>query len=59
MSSIVRIERGSYSRYFQVARAWLMAASASVSTNPREALSFIDAAIRELRVLRQAVKEGA
>jgi hypothetical protein len=53
---IVRIERGSYSRYFQVARAWLMAASASAVTNPAEASRFIEAAILELKMLNKHLK---
>jgi hypothetical protein len=51
-SSIVTIERGRYSRYFQVTRAWLSAASALASTDRKLTVLYLDAAIKELRNLK-------
>jgi hypothetical protein len=58
MTTKVKIERGNYSRYFQVARAWLMAASALVATDKQGASSFVGSAIVELQELRSALEKG-
>jgi len=55
----VLIERGRYSSYFQVARAWLTAASARAVSSPHEAIAFLDAAIKELRELRAMIVRSA
>jgi hypothetical protein len=48
----VKIERGKFSPNFQVARAFITAASAMASVNPREAAKHLDRAIKELVELR-------
>ena len=58
MSAIVKIQRGKYSSHFQVARAWLSAASALVLQDKDGAIGFIDAAILELKNLRIALKHA-
>jgi hypothetical protein len=58
MTTKVKIERGAYSRYFQVARAWLMAASALVPTDKQLAVAYIQTAIDELMRLRTALEKG-
>jgi hypothetical protein len=55
--AVVRIQRGRYSSHFQVARAWLSAASALVNLDPESAISFIDGAIHELKRLRKSLVE--
>lgn len=52
MKAIVKIQRGRYSHYFQVARAMLSAASAVAATDSRMAIVYIDAAMLELRNLK-------
>jgi hypothetical protein len=57
--AIVKIQRGRYSHYFQVTRAWLTAASALVTEDRLEAISFINNAILELTHLRRALERIA
>jgi hypothetical protein len=59
MKAIVKIQRGRYSHYFQVARAWLIAASALVVEDRLEAIDYVDKAILELTRLRGALKRYA
>lgn len=53
----VKIERGRFSSYFQVTRAWLSAASALVSIDRTAAIRYIDDAIGELEKLRLALRQ--
>jgi hypothetical protein len=55
---IVRIARGEFSNHFQVARAWLSAASALVVLDKTKAIDFIDQAIGELQQLKVNLKRS-
>ena len=50
--AVVRIQRGLFSPYFQVARAWITAASALATVDRYVAASYIDQAIIELQALK-------
>jgi len=58
-TKIVKIQRGRYSPGFQVARAWLSAASALAPTRPAAAISYIEGAISELQALRTRMVEDS
>lgn len=56
-TKLVKIERGRYSPNFQVARAFITAASAMVSVDPKKAAKHLDHAIKELVELRLNLTE--
>lgn len=54
-AGLVKIERGKFSPYFQVARAWLTAASALASHDQMQAVHYINGAIEELEKLKRSL----
>jgi hypothetical protein len=58
-TEIVKIQRGRFSPHFQVARAWLSAASATIQKDRRLAIDYIDSAIVELKELRVELERPA
>lgn len=54
----VRIERGKYTPFFQVTRAWISAASALVSIDRTQAIEYIDEAIHSLGDLKVRLTTG-
>ncbi len=51
-AKVVKIERGQYGPTFQVVRAWLSAASALASVDPKQARRYIESAEIELKLLK-------
>lgn len=57
--TVVKIERGYYSRHFQVVRAMLSAASALVGFDKAATLSYLEEAIDQLTELKELVLRRA
>ena len=51
-TELITIKRGKYAPNFQLVRAWLSAASALISIDTKDAITAIDDAIVELKLIR-------